>query len=58
MSLLLGMHKHVRMIALSQHLRSHGHRELHTSTKGIWVKLGSLYNLKTLDERVRIIPLY
>ncbi|KAI4142461.1 MAG: hypothetical protein LQ340_007335 [Diploschistes diacapsis] len=47
----VGMHKHYRMISLSQHLRSHGHREQHTRPQGIWTKLGSLYNLRTLDER-------
>ena len=46
------MHKHFRMIALAQHLRSHGHREDHTRIPGIWSKLDGLYNLRTLDERV------
>ncbi|MCJ1474481.1 hypothetical protein MMC13_003139 [Lambiella insularis] len=48
-----GMHKHFRMLSLSQHLRNHGHnpqKEAHTSISGIWEKLGSLYNLKILDE--------
>ncbi|MCJ1287978.1 hypothetical protein MMC26_007331 [Xylographa opegraphella] len=54
----VGMHKHFRMLALSQHLRSHGHnpkQDTHTNIPGnipgIWKKLGSLYNLKILDER-------
>lgn len=47
-----GMHKHFRMIALSQHMKNHGHRDIHTSPVGIWAKLRSLYNLKILDERV------
>lgn len=52
---LSGMHKHFRMIALSQHLRNHGFnpaKEPHTRIPGIWKKLRSLYNLEALDERV------
>ena len=45
------MHKHYRMIALSQHLRSYGHTEPHTKPDGVWKKLETLYSLKTLDER-------
>ncbi|MCJ1294567.1 hypothetical protein MMC34_006125 [Xylographa carneopallida] len=50
----VGMHKHFRMLSLSQHLSSHGHnsrQETHTNIPGIWKKLESLYNLKILDER-------
>ena len=47
-----GMHRHFRMVALAQHLRSHGHREAHTRIPGIWKKLESLYNLEALNERV------
>jgi len=50
----VGMHKHFRMLSIAQHMRSHGHdpkREPHTSISGIWGKLGSLYNLRILDER-------
>ncbi|KAI9746237.1 MAG: hypothetical protein M1818_000918 [Claussenomyces sp. TS43310] len=49
-----GMHKHFRMIALSEHLRNHGYdakSEPHTSIPGIWEKLGTLYNLEVIDER-------
>ena len=49
------MHKHFRMLSISQHLRNHGHNpksEPHTGIPGIWKKLVSLYNLKVLDERV------
>ncbi|TVY62910.1 Chromatin modification-related protein EAF7 [Lachnellula suecica] len=49
-----GMHKHFRMIALSEHLRHHGYNpeiEKHTSIPGIWQKLGTMYNLEILDER-------
>ncbi|MCJ1381200.1 hypothetical protein MMC17_004309 [Xylographa soralifera] len=50
----VGMHKHFRMLSLSQHLNSHGHNprlDTHTTIPGIWKKLGSFYNLKILDER-------
>ncbi|MCJ1223740.1 hypothetical protein MMC12_000383 [Toensbergia leucococca] len=50
----VGMHKHFRMIALSQYLRNHGYtspRDTHTRIPGIWSKLGALYNLDALDER-------
>ncbi|MCJ1298311.1 hypothetical protein MMC08_001100 [Hypocenomyce scalaris] len=50
----VGMHKHFRMIAISQHLRNHGYtssKDSHTRIPGIWQKLGSLYNLEALDER-------
>ena len=50
------MHKHFRMIALSQYLRNHGYnpeKEVHTRIPGIWKKLEGLYNLQALDERVR-----
>ncbi|KAA6408526.1 MAG: hypothetical protein FRX48_07608 [Lasallia pustulata] len=50
----VGMHKHFRMIAISQHLRNHGYtssRDTHTRIPGIWQKLRSLYNLEALDER-------
>ncbi|KAI9846567.1 MAG: hypothetical protein M1837_003808 [Sclerophora amabilis] len=49
-----GMHKHFRMIALSQYLRDHGHRSSrapHTRIPGIWKKLASLYDLDAIDER-------
>lgn len=50
-----GMHKHFRMIAISQHLRNHGYtsaKDDHTRIPGIWEKLGKYYNLDALDERV------
>jgi hypothetical protein len=51
-----GMHKHFRMIAISEFMKSQGyapsHAE-HTRIPGIWKKLGTLYNLPALDERVR-----
>lgn len=49
------MHKHFRMIALSQYLQSSAHdaeKNKHLQIPGIWKKLGSLYNLEALDERV------
>lgn len=50
-----GMHKHFRMIAISQYLQSHSHdlpENSHTSTARIWDKLRTLYNIEALDERV------
>ena len=42
------------MIALSEHLRNHGHDPRHyphTRIPGIWAKLRSLYNMDIIDER-------
>ncbi|KZF23397.1 CT20-domain-containing protein [Xylona heveae TC161] len=50
----VGMHKHFRMIAISQQLRNHGYTspaDGHTRIPGIWKKLESLYNMEALDER-------
>ncbi|MCJ1426722.1 hypothetical protein MMC29_004625 [Sticta canariensis] len=50
----VGMHKHFRMVAISQHLRNHGYtsqRDDHTRIPYIWEKLRNLYNLDALDER-------
>ncbi|KAL5342399.1 CT20-domain-containing protein [Aspergillus crustosus] len=50
----VGMHKHFRMVAISEYMKSQGyapsHAE-HTRIPGIWEKLGTLYNLPALDER-------
>ena len=50
-----GIHKHFRMIAISEFMKSQGyapsHAE-HTRIPGIWKKLSTLYNLPALDERV------
>ncbi|KAI4270173.1 MAG: hypothetical protein LQ337_006844 [Flavoplaca oasis] len=49
-----GVHKHFRIIALSQYLQSHGYTPLeheHTRIPRIWKKLESLYNLEALDDR-------
>lgn len=49
-----GIHKHFRMIALSEHLRNHGYDpriEKHTAIPGIWAKLRTLYDLDVIDER-------
>ncbi|KAF7539027.1 hypothetical protein G7054_g2419 [Neopestalotiopsis clavispora] len=49
-----GMHKHFRMLAISEHLRNHGINpdvETHTRIPGIWAKLRTLYNLEAIDER-------
>lgn len=44
------------MLAISEHMKSQGYAspsEEHTRIPGIWRKLGTLYNLGPLDERVR-----
>ncbi|KAI5463286.1 chromatin modification-related protein EAF7-domain-containing protein [Mariannaea sp. PMI_226] len=49
-----GMHKHFRMIAISEHLRNHGFDPdlyQHTRIPFIWQKLRSYYNLEVIDER-------
>jgi len=48
------MHKHFRMVALSEYLRNHGYDpriEKHTSIQGIWAKLETMYDMKIIDER-------
>ncbi|KAF4126785.1 MRG-binding protein [Geosmithia morbida] len=49
-----GMHKHFRIIAISEHLRNHGFdpdHYKHTRIPYIWQKLRSYYNLDMIDER-------
>ncbi|KAL4934590.1 uncharacterized protein BDV17DRAFT_10424 [Aspergillus undulatus] len=50
----VGIHKHFRMVAISEFMKTQGyapsHAE-HTRIPGIWKKLGTLYNLPALDER-------
>ncbi|TLD21316.1 hypothetical protein PspLS_09001 [Pyricularia sp. CBS 133598] len=49
-----GMHKHFRMIAISEHLRKHGFDPnvlKHTRIPGIWEKLGTFYNIDVIDDR-------
>lgn len=49
-----GMHKHFRMIAISEHLRNHGFDPdyyKHTRIPYIWQKLRTFYNLEAIDER-------
>ena len=50
-----GIHKHFRMIALSEHLRNHGYNEVHTQIPGIWEKLGKLYDLDIIDEQENVL---
>lgn len=48
------MHKHFRMIAISEHLRNHGFDPdiyQHTRIPYIWQKLRTYYNLEVIDER-------
>ena len=55
------MHKHFRMLSISNYLTTHGHTHPalapHTRIPGIWTKLGQLYDLRTLDEREDAFPL-
>lgn len=49
------MHKHFRMLAISDYMKSQGYatpNDQHTRIPGIWKKLGTLYNLSALDDRV------
>ncbi|KAI9799578.1 MAG: hypothetical protein M1825_004504 [Sarcosagium campestre] len=49
-----GMHKHFRMLALSQQVKAASKTpdaDTHTNIPGIWRKLSSLYNLQAIDER-------
>ncbi|KAI1496656.1 chromatin modification-related protein EAF7-domain-containing protein [Biscogniauxia marginata] len=48
-----GVHKHFRMIAISEHLRNHGFDpdvETHTRMPGIWKQLRLFYNMDAIDE--------
>jgi MRG-binding protein len=48
------MHKHFRMIAIHNYMLGQGvisPGDEHTTISGLWIKLGSLYNLPVLDER-------
>ncbi|KAL2037968.1 hypothetical protein N7G274_009187 [Stereocaulon virgatum] len=53
----VGMHKHFRMISISENIRNHGYngyaspKHFHMRIPGIWEKLGTLYNLEALDIR-------
>jgi MRG-binding protein len=50
----VGMHKHFRMIAIREHLLNRGiirPDDAHTTTAGVWAKLGTLFDLARLDER-------
>lgn len=52
-----GMHKHFRMIAISEHLRNHGFDpDVHQQTRipYIWQKLRAYYNLDLIDDRENI----
>ncbi|KAI1083632.1 chromatin modification-related protein EAF7-domain-containing protein [Whalleya microplaca] len=49
-----GIHKHFRMIAISEHLRNHGFDpdvETHTRIPWIWTQLGKFYNMDAINER-------
>lgn len=49
-----GMHKHFRMLAISEHLRSHGYDPAvytHLRIPGIWKKLSEFFNMPIIDDR-------
>ncbi|KAI0520787.1 chromatin modification-related protein EAF7-domain-containing protein [Xylaria bambusicola] len=49
-----GVHKHFRMIAISERLRNHGFDpdvETHTRIPGIWTKLRQFFDMEMIDER-------
>ncbi|KAF8931195.1 hypothetical protein BGZ58_007766 [Dissophora ornata] len=45
----VGMHKHFRMINLHRHFNKHSHTPC--TIAELWEKLGTMYDLQTLDER-------
>lgn len=50
----VGIHKHFRMIAIRDFMINQGvttAEDPHTTTAGVWAKLGSLYDMEKLDER-------
>jgi MRG-binding protein len=52
----LGMHKHFRMLSISQQIQNQAYDEseatdTHIRIPGIWQKLGTLYNLEAIDSR-------
>ncbi|KAJ5166979.1 uncharacterized protein N7482_005760 [Penicillium canariense] len=50
----VGVHKHFRMLAIADYLKSQGYAPSsaeHMRIPGIWKKLATLYNLEALDER-------
>jgi len=46
------MHKHFRMLSITNLMANHGVMDIHTRPPGIWKKLGTLYDMKLMDERV------
>ncbi|KAH7384787.1 chromatin modification-related protein EAF7-domain-containing protein [Cadophora sp. MPI-SDFR-AT-0126] len=53
-----GIHKHFRMIAISENLRNHGYDptiEQHTRIPAIWQKLRTMYDLDIIDDRENYI---
>lgn len=47
------MHKHFRMINLQRHFNKISPRQC--SITELWEKLGTMYNLQALDERVNVL---
>ncbi|KAJ0115267.1 hypothetical protein J7T55_012543 [Diaporthe amygdali] len=55
-----GMHKHFRMLAISEHLRTNGYDPAvytHIRIPGIWKKLNEFYNMPLIDERENTMDL-
>ena len=54
----VGMHKHFRMISIANYMSAQPcvkpEADEHCKVPGIWEKLGQLYNLAVLDERVSV----
>jgi MRG-binding protein len=50
----LGVHKHFRMLQIRQYLLDNRYinpKAEHTSSRGLWAKLNTLYDLESLDQR-------
>lgn len=48
------MHKHFRMLAIAEHMRSHGYDPAiytHLRIPGIWKKLNEFFNMPMIDDR-------
>lgn len=49
---IVGMHKHFRMVNLHKHFNKHSPTPC--TIAELWEKLGTMYDLQTLDERVSL----
>lgn len=51
---LAGMHKHFRMLAIAEYMRSHGYDPAiytHLRIPGLWKKLNEFFNMPMIDDR-------